>query len=317
MVSGHRCWSWFTLKARTTAAGVDRLGDAGDGPPPEVGSVTRRRDPRWRAVIGSPEQGDALNALISDEYHVTPRRPDPTAASSVRQPVAPVVDDLPQGLADTVADLIRKPRARGWIHLCSAVTATIGGLALVSVAGIASSQKAILATLIYTVTIVAMFSVSATYHRKHWHNPVALKWMKRLDHSAIFVFIAGSYTPFALLAMPPRTGAEVLTIVWTGAVAGVALKMWWPSAPRWVGVPLYLLLGWVAIYFAGSLLNGGGPIVVGLLVLGGLLYNTGAILYGLRWPNPWPHTFGYHEFFHAFTAAAAVSHYLAVWFVVP
>jgi hemolysin III len=199
---------------------------------------------------------------------VTSRRADPTAASSVREPVAPAVDDLPQGLADTVADLIGRPRARSWIHLCSAVTATMGGLALVSAAGITSSQKAIFATLIYTVSIVAMFSVSAIYHRKHWHNPAALKWMKRLDHSAIFVFIAGSYTPFALLAMPPRTGAEVLTIVWTGAAAGVALKMWWPSAPRWVGVPLYLLLGWVAICFAGSLLDGGGPIVVGLLVPG-------------------------------------------------
>lgn len=247
---------------------------------------------------------------------MTSRRADPKAAPSVRAPVAPVVDDLPQGLANTVADLIGKPRARGWIHLCSAVTATVGGLALVSVAGITSSQKAIPATLIYTVTIVAMFSISAIYHRKHWHNPVSLKWMKRLDHSAIFVFIAGSYTPFALLAMPPRTGAEVLAIVWTGAVAGVALKMWWPSAPRWVGVPLYLLLGWVAICFAGSLLHAGGPIVVGLLVLGGVLYNVGAILYGFRWPNPWPRTFGYHEFFHAFTAAAAVSHYVAVWFVV-
>jgi len=300
-------------KARATAVGVVGWRAAGLGPPLEVRSVARRRDPRRRAVIGPPEQGDALIALISDEYNVTSRRTDPSAASSVHEPLAPVVDDLPQGLADTVADLIGKPRARGWIHLCSAVIATMGGLALVSVAAIASSQKAILATLIYTVTIVAMFSVSAIYHRKHWHNPVALKWMKRLDHSAIFVFIAGSYTPFALLAMPPHTGAKVLTIVWTGAAAGVALKMWWPSAPRWVGVPLYLLLGWVAICFSGSLLDGGGAIVVGLLVLGGILYNIGAILYGLRWPNPWPHTFGYHEVFHAFTAA--VSHYLAVWFV--
>jgi hemolysin III len=107
-----------------------------------------------------------------------------------------------------------------------------------------------------------MFSVRAIYHRKHWHNPAALKWMKRFDHSAISVFIAGSDTPFAFLAMPPRMGAGVLSIVWTGAVAGVALKMWLPSAPRWVGVPLYLLLGWVAICFAGSLLDGGGPIVV-------------------------------------------------------
>jgi hemolysin III len=252
--------------------------------------------------------------LISDDYHVATHRTDARPAHEIAP--APVVDDLPQGLADTVADLIGRPRAMGWIHLCSAVAATVGGLALVSVAVIESSPRAILATVIYTVTIVAMFSVSAVYHRKHWHNPGALKWMKRLDHSAIFVFIAGSYTPFALLAMPPHTGNLVLTIVWSGAALGVALKMWWPSAPRWVGVPLYLLLGWVAIWFAGSLLDGGGPIVVGLLVLGGVLYNVGAILYALRWPNPWPHTFGYHEFFHAFTAAAAISHYAAVWFVV-
>jgi hemolysin III len=248
-------------------------------------------------------------------YTVTFRRRR-VAAASIGGPVPPVVDDLPQGLADTVAELIGRPRARGWIHLCSAAIATMGGLALVSAAGVASSQKAVLATLIYTITIVSMFSISAAYHRKHWHNPVAFKWMKRLDHSMIFLFIAGSYTPFALLAMPPRIGAEVLIIVWTGALAGVALKMWWPSAPRAVGVPLYLVLGYVAIAFAGSLLAGGGPVVVGLLILGGVLYNVGAILYGLRWPNPWPHTFGYHEFFHAFTAAAAVSHYVAVWFVV-
>ena len=257
-----------------------------------------------------------MNALIDDEYQLPSGLTTLRAAAEIPGPPAPVVDDLPQGLADTVAELIGRPRARGWIHLISAVTATVGGLALVSAAVIESSPRAILATAIYTVTVVAMFSISATYHRKHWHNPVALKWMKRLDHSAIFIFIAGSYTPFALLAMPPHTGNLVLTIVWTGAAAGVALKMWWPSAPRWVGVPLYLLLGWVAIWFAGSLLDGGGPIMVALLVLGGVLYNVGAILYAIRWPNPWPHTFGYHEFFHAFTAAAAISHYIAVWFVV-
>ena len=274
-----------------------------------------------RSAMAGPHRpatnsGDVLNVLIGDQHAVTSRGTEPPAGSAVSDPVAPVVDDLPQGLADTVAELIGRPRARGWIHLCSAVIATVGGLALVLVAGLASSPTRLVATVIYTVTIVAMFSVSAVYHRKHWHSPAALKWMKRLDHSAIFVFIAGSYTPFALLAMPPQTAAHVLTIVWTGAAGGVALKMLWPSAPRWVGVPLYLLLGWVAIWFAGTLLEGAGPVVVLLLVLGGVLYNVGAILYGARWPNPWPHTFGYHEFFHALTAAAAVSHYVAVWFVV-
>jgi len=264
-----------------------------------------------------PNSGDVLNASTSaPATSPTFERADPRVLATPDEIVTPVVDDLPQGLADTVADLIGRPSARGWIHLCSAVIAVFGGAALMSAAWIASSPKAVVATLIYTVSIVAMFSVSAIYHRKHWHSPTALKWMKRLDHSAIFVFIAGSYTPFALLAMPPQTGAQVMIIVWSGAAAGIALKMWWPSAPRWVGVPLYLLLGYAAIWFAGVLLDGGGPVVVSLLVLGGVLYNVGALLYGFRWPNPWPHHFGYHEFFHAFTAAAAISHYIAVWFVV-
>jgi hemolysin III len=248
-------------------------------------------------------------------YDVTFRRRG-VAAASIGGAVPPVVDDLPHGLADTVADLIGRPRARGWIHLCSAAIATVGGLALMSAAGIASSQKAVLATLIYTITIVAMFSVSALYHRKHWHNPVALKWMKRLDHSAIFIFIAGSYTPFALLALPSHEGWVLFWIVWAGAIAGVLLKMFWPSAPAWVGVPLYLLLGWVAAWFIVPIMDGAGVAALVLLIVGGALYSIGGVLYGLKWPNPWPTTFGHHEFFHACTAVAAICHYIAMWFAV-
>jgi hemolysin III len=226
------------------------------------------------------------------------------------------VDEHAQVLADTVTNFLGKPRARGWIHLCSAVTAIVAGVALVSVAWIAASPKAGWTTLIYTAAIVAMFSVSATYHRVHWRSPTAQMWMKRFDHSLIFIFIAGSYTPIALLAMPPRTGTQVLTVVCTGAAAGVALKMLWPSAPRWLCVPLYLLLGWAAIWFTGTLLDSAGVAVVALLAAEGVLYNIGAIFYGLCWPNPWPQTFGYHEFFHAFTAAAAICHYIAIWVVV-
>jgi hemolysin III len=225
-------------------------------------------------------------------------------------------DDLPQVLADTVTDFLGRPKARGWIHFCSAVAAIVAGVALVSAAWIFSSAEAVLAASIYTATIVAMFSFSALYHRVHWKSATTLKWMKRIDHSLIFVFIAGSFTPFCMLAMPPQTGNEVLLMVWGGAAAGVALKMWWPSAPRWVGVPLYLLLGYTAIWFAGTLLDGAGLAAVILLASGGVLYNIGAVLYGVRWPNPWPRTFGYHEFFHAFTAAAAICHYIAIWFVV-
>ncbi|MGH3637570.1 MAG: PAQR family membrane homeostasis protein TrhA [Myxococcota bacterium] len=225
-------------------------------------------------------------------------------------------DDLPQVLADTFADFFHAPRARGLIHLVCAATAIVAGAVLVPVAWLMASPKAGLATLVYTATIVGMFTVSAIYHRVQWKSPDARKWMKRADHSMIFIFIAGSYTPFVLLAMPPPTAELVLTIVYAGAAAGVALKMFWPSSPRWVGVPLYLLLGYAAIWFAPALLTGGGVVVVALLIAGGVLYNIGAVLYGVRWPNPWPQTFGYHEFFHAFTAAAAICHYIAIWFVV-
>jgi hemolysin III len=238
------------------------------------------------------------------------------SAVAQSRPATSVDDDLPQVLADTVTELLGNPRARGWIHLCSAAIFIVGGAALVPVAWIATSPKAGWATLIYSATIVAMFSVSAVYHRVQWRSPTAERWMMRADHSLIFVFIAGSYTPIALLAMPAATGRFVLIVVYTGAAAGVALKMLWPLAPRALGVPMYLLLGWVAIWFAPTLLHGAGVTAVLLLVAGAVLYNIGAILYGLSWPNPWPQTFGYHEFFHAFTAAAAACHYIAIWLIV-
>jgi len=221
-----------------------------------------------------------------------------------------------QQVVDGVARVLAKPRFRGWIHVYSAGTAVFAGASLVAVSWAVASTRAGLATLAYTVATVLMFTVSATYHRVRWTSETARKWMKRLDHSMIFVFIAGSYTPFALLAMPPAAGRLVLYIVWGGALAGVLLKVCWPSAPRWVGVPLYLLLGWVAVWYTGAILHNAGVAAMVLLVVGGVLYSIGGILYALRWPDPWPHTFGFHEFFHACTAIAAICHYIAMWFVV-
>lgn len=209
-----------------------------------------------------------------------------------------------------------KPRARGWIHLVSAIVAVAAGATLIAVAWPVAGLGAGLATVVYTVAVVGMFAVSATYHRIHWESVPARIRMKRLDHSTIFVFIAGTYTPFAVLAMPPDTGRTVLTIVWGGAAAGVLLKMCWPTAPRWVGVPLYLLLGWVAAFYIAAILHGAGWTAVVLLAVGGTLYSVGGVLYALRWPDPWPTTFGYHEFFHACTAVAAICHYIAIWFAV-
>ncbi|RWA20669.1 membrane protein [Mycolicibacterium brumae DSM 44177] len=224
--------------------------------------------------------------------------------------------DLPEAIADGVAQFLGKPRARGWIHLYSAIIATLAGATLVAVSWAMKGLTAGLATLLYTFTIVAMFTVSATYHRVNWTSPKARIWMKRLDHSMIFLFIAGSYTPFALLALPSHQGWVLFWIVWGGALAGVALKMLWPSAPRWLGVPLYILLGWVAAWFIGPIMDGAGVTAVVLLIVGGALYSIGGVLYALKWPNPWPTTFGHHEFFHACTAVAAICHYIAMWFAV-
>jgi len=221
-----------------------------------------------------------------------------------------------QQLVEGVTRVLAKPRFRGWIHVYAAGIAVFAGASLVAVSWAVVSTRAGLATLGYTAATVVMFTVSATYHRVKWKSETAQNWMKRLDHSMIFVFIAGSYTPFALLALPPDAGRLVLCIVWGGALAGTLLKMFWPSSPRWVGVPLYLLLGWVAVWFTVTILHNAGVAAMVLLFVGGALYSIGGILYGLRWPDPWPATFGFHEFFHACTVVAAICHYIAMWFVV-
>ncbi|MGV0765176.1 hemolysin III family protein [Mycolicibacterium sp. XJ647] len=215
-----------------------------------------------------------------------------------------------------VGDLTGPPRARGWIHLIFAVVAVVAGAAMVPVAWSSGTPRAGWSALVYVAAIIAMFAVSAVYHRVRWVSAVAHRWMMRVDHSTVFIFIAATYTPLAVVAMPPQIGSKMLAIVWTGAGLGVALKLVWPSTPRWVGVPLYLLLGYVAVWFAETLLDGAGLAVVALLVAGAVLYSLGAVVYGVQWPNPWPQTFGHHEFFHAFTVAAAVCHFVAIWLVV-
>ncbi|HEY5853777.1 MAG TPA: hemolysin III family protein [Aldersonia sp.] len=208
-----------------------------------------------------------------------------------------------------------KPRMRGWIHVWAFVGALMASLALV-LTSLTVSGRATVATAIYGLTVCGVFGVSALYHRVRWPGIRSETWMQRADHAMIFLFIAGSYTPFAMLGLPESTGARLLTVVWSGAVAGCALKLWWPAAPRWVGVPLYLLLGWAVVPVAGQLTEQVGLVPMLLLLVGGLLYSGGAVLFATRWPNPWPHTFGHHEFFHAATVLAALCHYVAIWMVV-
>jgi hemolysin III len=202
---------------------------------------------------------------------------------------------------------------RGWLHFWSFFVAIATGATLISVAAATVSGTAALATSIYGVTVLGLFGTSALYHRHTWKSPKARVWMKRLDHSMIFVFIAGTYTPFSLLAMDRVTGYVVLAVIWGGALAGVALKLLWPHAPRWLGVPIYIGLGYTAVFVLPQLLHHAGVASLVLLLTGGLFYTIGAIFYATRWPNPWPKTFGHHEFFHAATIVAAICHYVAIW----
>jgi hemolysin III len=202
---------------------------------------------------------------------------------------------------------------RGWLHFYAFCAAIVCGVALLSVAASLPGWTPLLACGIYAVTVCGLFGISALYHRRLW-GPRGYAVMKRLDHSMIFVFIAGTYTPFCVLLLPPSHATRVLAPIWGGALAGVALKLIWPHAPRWVGVPLYIALGWAAVFVLPGILQHGGVTVLVLLAVGGVTYSVGAVFYALKWPNPWPHTFGHHEFFHACTLVAAISHYIAVYF---
>lgn len=202
---------------------------------------------------------------------------------------------------------------RGWLHFWSFFVSVVTGATLIALAASTVSATAALATSVYGATVLGLFGTSALYHRHTWRSVRARIWMKRLDHSMIFVFIAGTYTPFALLAMDRVTGYIVLGVIWGGALAGVSLKLLWPHAPRWLGVPIYIGLGYTAVFVLPQLLHHAGVASLVLLLTGGLFYTIGAIFYATRWPNPWPKTFGHHEFFHAATVLAAICHYIAIW----
>jgi hemolysin III len=205
-----------------------------------------------------------------------------------------------------------KPRLRGLLHAYAFFVAAVSGMVLCALAATRPDRGAILSCLVYSSTVCALFGISALYHRRAWSER-GYQLMRRLDHSMIFVFIAGTYTPFCVLLLPPRSGTIVLTVVWAGALAGVAMKAIWPHAPRWLSAPLYLALGWVAVAVLPDIRRGSVTALV-LLLLGGIAYSAGAIFYALRRPNPWPTVFGHHEFFHAFTLVAALSHHIAIYF---
>lgn len=224
-------------------------------------------------------------------------------------------DDVPTVTELTGAiDTFDKPRLRGWLHAGAALTSVATGVVLVSIAGVFVSTRAAWSTAVYAVTILALFSISAAYHRLNW-SPRGAAAMKRLDHCMIFIFIAGTYTPLAVLALPRSSGHILLVVVWSGAAAGVALKMIWPHAPRWLGVPLYIGLGWAAVFVLPDIGHRAGAAVLTLIIIGGVAYSLGGLIYATKRPTLYPTTFGFHEAFHATTIIAATCHYVAIWLI--
>lgn len=217
----------------------------------------------------------------------------------------------PAATAGEIAQSV-KPRLRGWLHAGAFPAVLVAGIVLVA---LGPTRPARLAAAVYAVTSALLFGVSALYHRGRWSER-AEAVLRRFDHANIYLIIAGTYTPFALLALHGTARTVVLSVIWSGAAAGVAFRIVWVRAPRWLYTALYVGLGWVAAAFMPQLLHGAGPVALALVCAGGALYSAGGLVYGLRRPDPSPRWFGFHEVFHACTVAAYVAQYIAVSFVV-
>ncbi|MEE8407936.1 MAG: hemolysin III family protein [Acidimicrobiia bacterium] len=213
---------------------------------------------------------------------------------------------------DVASPHIQKPRLRGWLHAVMFPIAVIAGIVLVMQA---ETPEAQISAAIFATTAVLLFGTSALFHRGSW-SPRVKGLLRRMDHSNIYLIIAGTYTPFAILSLPPGKGQTLLLIVWVGALAGVIFRVFWIGAPRWLYTSVYVGIGWVAIFFLPALIAGAGVTAVVLIAVGGVLYSAGAVVYGLKRPDPWPQWFGFHEVFHSLTIAAFTVHYVAVSIVV-
>ena len=206
----------------------------------------------------------------------------------------------------------QKPRWRGVQHQWAAVFTLGAGTALVALAPTADAR---LAAAIYAASLSLLLAVSAVYHRIHW-TPAVRTWLRRADHASIFLLIGGTYTPIAMLALDAETGTHLLIAIWTGVAIGVAVSMFWPSAPKFVSAALAVAVGWTIVPYLDSIGRSLRPAEIWLIVLGGVAYTVGAIVYAAKRPNPKPRDFGYHEIFHALTLVGAALHFAAVLAIV-
>jgi len=211
-----------------------------------------------------------------------------------------------------LVSLRERPRLRGVIHHYAFYGSLLAGIALLLRA---TSREALVPAAIYGGSLSALLGVSALYHRVTW-SPGARRWMGRLDHSMINVLIAGTYTPFGVLALSGTFARTLLTVMWGGALVSILLHVLWIDAPKWLSAALYVMLGWVGVTAMPTLVETSGWMPTALLLVGGLLYSLGALVYALRRPDPVPAVFGYHEIFHALVVVAAMAHWAAVAMIV-
>ena len=201
-----------------------------------------------------------------------------------------------------------KPKLRGWLHAASAPLTLAAGVVLVVLSPTASTR---IGSAVFATSALVLFTVSGIYHRGTW-SPRVWRFLRRFDHANIFLLIAGSYTPFTLLLLHGAERVVLLSVVWTGAVLGVLFRVFWNDAPRWLYTPIYIALGWAAVFYFGDFVDNASTAVIVLMAVGGVLYTLGGVVYGFKRPDPFPRWFGFHEVFHTLTIAAFVTHYVGV-----
>jgi hemolysin III len=202
---------------------------------------------------------------------------------------------------------MEKPKLRGIVHLVMSPLSLVAGLILIT---LANELRGRITLGIFTLTAVTLFTCSALYHRVAWNDKNKAIW-RRIDHSNISILIAGTYTPFAVYLLQPSQTKTLLIVAWGGAILISLLRIFWLSAPRWLYVAGYISLGWAAVFYMPTFLNSGGVAIFVLILTGGLLYSTGGVIYALKKPNFSISWFGFHELFHALTAAAFICHFVA------
>ncbi len=211
---------------------------------------------------------------------------------------------ISEGFREPAADV--KPSWRGWIHTGVLPIVIAGGIVLIV---LADGVVAKVASAIFFASSFLLFGNSALYHRFNWKPKTKLA-LKRIDHANIFLLIAGSYTPITLLALPQEKALVLMSAIWGSAVLGISFRVFWINAPRWLYVPIYIAMGWGAIAYVVDFMNANAPMMI-LILSGGLAYTIGAVVYGLKKPNPFPGHFGFHEIFHTLTVLAFMSHWTA------